>query len=255
MSVQKSVFPRRLLSIILVGWLCGTGMLNASENAFTEHQPVPSARLSNADYAALLVRDGWPAGLLNTAAEAAYLSDEEKNMVLAMNLIRYDPAKYAELYVKTTLEYFRDKEYHYPDLDIIFLTREGQAPVLELYEALQSTSPLPLFKPSEGLSRAAKSHARYQERTGELGHEGQGGMRARIEREGRWLNRIAENIAYGNPSAHHAMLSLMVDDGVPGRGHRVNMLNPAYMVVGVSWATHPRYPGGVYVINYAGGFE
>ncbi len=215
---------------------------------------VPVDRLSNADYAAYLSVDGWPVDSLNTAAKASYLSDEEKNMILAMNLIRHDPVRYAELYVKPTIAFFRGKEYHYPGLGYILITHEGAAPAKELYNELIKASPQPLFYPSEGLSRASKSHAKYQSLNGGLGHDGQGGTRARIEREGSWQTRIAENIAYGNSSAHHAILALMIDDGVPGRGHRINMLHPSYRVVGVAWAVHPRYPGGGYVIKYAGGF-
>lgn len=241
--------------ILVTTWFMAT-MHTGLENAVFDgsSRVVPVGRMTNEAYAFFIESDGWPVDSLNTAKNASYLSDEEKNMVLAMNLIRYNPVQYAELYVKPTIAFFRGKEYHYPGLGYIFMTNEGAGPVHELYNELIKTSPLPLFYPSEGLSRAAKSHARDQSLNGALGHDGQGGTRARIEREGSWQIRIAENIAYGNTSAHHAILSLMVDDGVPNRGHRINMLHPTYKVVGVAWDTHPRYPGGGYVIKYAGGF-
>lgn len=218
------------------------------------HEPLSPARVNNKDYADMLQADGWPVDLLNTAAEAAYLSHEEKNMILAMNLIRYDPTRYAALYVASLLPYFIDKQLHLPGLGYILVTREGDAPVKELYEELKRTQPVDILQPSEGLSRAAASHAAYQSRNGQTGHSGQGGTRARVEREGTWLSHLAENIAYGNPNAHYAILMLMIDDGVPDRGHRINMLKAELQVAGMAWATHPRYEGGVYVIKYAGGF-
>jgi hypothetical protein len=251
---DKRTFMKHMLIYTTILILATMHILPVYAGNDDSSRVVPVGRMTNEAYASFLESDGWPIDSLNTAKDASYLSDEEKNMVLAMNLIRYDPVLYAELYVKPTIAFFRGKEYHYPGLGYIFITNEGARPAQELYNELVKTSPLPLFYPSQGLSQASKSHARYQSLNGGLGHDGQGGTRARIEREGNWQNRIAENIAYGNTSAHHAILSLMIDDGVPNRGHRINMLHPTYKVVGVAWDTHPRYPGGGYVIKYAGGF-
>jgi hypothetical protein len=211
--------------------------------------------LSNREYASRLQKDGWPVERLNTAATANYLTDNEKNMILAHNLIRHDPVKYADLYVAEYFNYFQGREFHYPGSDVIMLTNEGIRPVRELYNELKKAKPLPLMYPSRKLTRAAVSHAEYQSRNGQMGHEGQGGMRARIEREGKWEKLIGENIAYGNWSAHDAILGLMIDDGVPGRGHRVNIMTGEFRVLGVAHRSHPSFEGGVYVIKYAGGFD
>jgi uncharacterized protein YkwD len=211
--------------------------------------------LSNREYAQRLQKDGWPIEILNTASNANYLSDVEKNMVLAHNLIRHNPVKYAELYVAEYMTYFKGNEFHYPGVNVIMLTQEGISPVRELYRELKKAKPLPLMYPSRKLSKAAESHASYQSRNGQLGHDGQGGMRARIEKQGKWEIMIGENIAYGNWSAHDAIIGLMIDDGVPDRGHRINILKENFRVVGVAHRSHPKFEGGVYVINYAGGFE
>ncbi len=210
---------------------------------------------TNMQYVERLNQDGWPAEKLNTAKNADYLTDIEKNMVLAHNLIRYNPERYADLYVTEYIEYYQGREFHYPGHDVIMMTREGVSPARELYRELSRTEPLPLLYPSEKLSAAARSHAEYQGQTGETGHDGQGGMLARIEREGEWENTIGENIAYGNWSAHDAIMGLMIDDGVPDRGHRINILEEDFRVIGVAHDFHPQFEGGVYVINYAGGFE
>ena len=244
-----------ILTVVIGLQVSCSVMTRATPELTVSSVAAADAGLSNREYAARLREDGWPVELLNTAANSPYLSDIEKNMVLAHNLIRYNPTKYARLYVAEYKKYFRGLEFHYPGMDVIILTNEGIKPVVELYNELKKSEPLPLFYPSQRLSRAASSHAEYQSRNGEIGHGGQGGVRARIEREGDWERVIGENIAYGNWSGHDAVLGLMIDDGVPDRGHRANILKKEFRVLGLAHRSHPRFDGGVYVIKYAGGFE
>ncbi len=247
-----------LVIVLSYGFVLGVYGSNNSVNQINE--PARDVRagdsgLTNQEYAERLKQDGWPAEKLNTAAGANYLSDTEKNVVLVHNLIRHDPVKYADLYVAEHKKFYSGKELRHPGVEYIILTHEGVLPAEELYSELQSTEPLPLFYVSEKLSAAASSHAEYQSRTGETGHGGQGGLQARIEREGEWKYTIGENITYGRWSGHSAVLGLMVDDGVPGRGHRINILNEDFRVLGVASESHPVYQGDVYVIKYAGDFE
>lgn len=208
--------------------------------------------LNNQEYALRLLADGWPVDTLNTAALEDYLDDDEKNIILAHNLVRYDPEKFARLYVTEYINYFQGREFHYPGLETIMLTREGDSPATELYFELLRARPVNLLYPSAGLSKAARSHLEYISSIGIRGHGGQGGLRARIEREGTWQERIAENIAYGNFSAHDAVLYMLIDDLVIDRSHRKIILQPGLHKIGVARGMHPAYPTGYsYVINYA----
>ncbi len=208
--------------------------------------------LSNEEYAQRLFADGWPADILNTAANADYLDDDEKNIILAHNLVRYDPARYARMYVTEYLSYFQGNRFHYPEMQTILLTKEGPDPARELYFELLGVNPLELLYPSKGLSGAAKSHVQYLCEHGIRGHRGQGGLSVRIERFGTWDKIIAENIAYGSFSAHDAVLYLLIDDHVFDRSHRKIILNPGLHLAGVAKDKHPLYPTGYsYVINYA----
>lgn len=208
--------------------------------------------LSNQEYALRLLADGWPVDTLNTAALADYLDDDEKNIILAHNMVRHDPEKFARLYVTEYINYFQDTEFHYPDLETIMLTREGDSPAIELYFELLRMRPVNLLYPSEGLSNAAESHLEYITSLGIRGHGGQGGLSARIDREGDWQERIAENIAYGNFSAHDAVMYLLIGDLVIDRSHRRIILQPDLYKIGVAKGMHPAYPTGyTYVLNYA----
>ncbi len=207
---------------------------------------------SNAEYAAYLAEDGWPAEKLNTAKDADYLTDEEKNLVLAMNLIRHDPPKYAQMYVYPRFQYFDGTLFRFPGQTPL-RTREGIEAVRELYLEFKETESLPLFYPSKGLCKASEDHARYMKSTGEASHKGMGGMSERASRHGDWVGSIAENLHWGATNAHEAIMSLMIDDGVKNRGHRKNMLIKSYTKVGVAIEEHPRLRIS-YVINYANDF-
>lgn len=56
-----------------------------------------------------------------------------------------------------------------------------------------------------------------------------------------WTGYIGENISYGSVSALDVMLALMIDDGVPNRGHRVNIFKTEFRTVGVFTGYHNGY--------------
>ncbi len=224
-----------------------TSQINGQEYKTTELRDFDG--FSNKEYAAWLANDGWPVEKLNTGAEADYLNDEEKNLILAMNLIRYNPEKYSTLYVFPRLQYFQGTAFHFPGR-IPLRTREGIEAVRELYLELLETEPMPLFYPSKGMSKASADHARYMRRTATASHEGGGGLGARVSRHGQWVSGLAENLAWATTNAHETIVNLMIDDGIRNRGHRKNILNPAYNKVGVAIDDHPRFTIS-WVINYA----
>lgn len=208
--------------------------------------------LNNAEYARRLAADGWPVDSLNTAKKVDYLDDDEKNLILAHNLVRYNPAKFAELYVTEYISYFRGHKFHYPGLRTIMITHEGSRPAADLYRQLLRTEPLQTLYPSRGLTQSAELYIEYLTEHNERGHDGLGGLGSRVSRFGFWRHKIGENISYGNFSPHDALLFLLIDDQVLDRSHRKVILNPEFRYIGTAKGTHPSFPTGFsYVINYA----
>jgi hypothetical protein len=177
----------------------------------------------------------------------------EQEVVKELNIARTAPRSYAS-HLKDMRRYFYGKELRRPG-DIIVLTKEGDPAVVEAIRFLENAKPLPALKLSQGMSRGARDFAEAQGRSGTVGHASDKGNQPweRISRYGTWKKMVGENIAYGLSRARHVVTSLIIDDGMPGRGHRQNIFNPNFRVVGVAWGPHTIY-GSMCVIIFAGGY-
>ncbi|HAD03521.1 MAG: hypothetical protein A2091_02190 [Desulfuromonadales bacterium GWD2_61_12] len=180
-------------------------------------------------------------------------SDLERAVWAEMNLARTRPALYTDLLAQRRVHY-QGTTYRPPGASFGLKSREGVVAVAEAAAALRRQRPLPPLAWHDGLAAAARELARRQSRNGELGHgSGTMEMRVRIERYGRWQETIGENIAYGPDQGREVVLQLLIDDDVPGRGHRKNILTEAFRAVGVGCVPHPQF-ATVCVIDFAGGF-
>jgi len=166
------------------------------------------------------------------------------------NAARRDPAGYAE-HLERLLPHFDGTLLERPGRTHL-RTDEGAAAVEEAIASLKSRRPVPPLRWSEGLAAAAADHVRDQGPIGGLEHVGtdHSDPDRRASRYGRWITGIAENIAYGENSAREVVVQLLVDDGVPGRGHRDNILHPDWGVAGVACGPHSLYQQ-MCVMDYA----
>jgi uncharacterized protein YkwD len=110
------------------------------------------------------------------------------------------------------------------------MTQEGPAVVQETIEFLRTAPPVGPLVLSPELSLAAQDHVNDTGPKGITGHSGSDGSTAqsRIERHCDWVATMGENLDYGNTQADDIVMALCVDDGVPGRGHRVVSARRAY---------------------------
>ncbi|MBC8019295.1 MAG: CAP domain-containing protein [Verrucomicrobia bacterium] len=194
--------------------------------------------------------------LLALSAPASARDQNLSKQVLAeINLARTQPRAYAG-FIREFRNRFRGKTYSLPRSTTRVQTNEGVKAVDEAIKFLSRVKPVPPFSWSSGLGAAAAELAEDQRRSGDTGHSGKtsGGMQERIERHGEWMGRIGENIGYGPTEPRDMVMQLIIDDGVPDRGHRKNTFSEAFTTAGVACGSHPRF-GSMCVIDFAGGFR
>ena len=197
---------------------------------------------------------------LALTSPASALSQELTMQVLEeINLARTEPRTYAG-FLRTFRGRFQGKFFVLPGSTSTCTTRvktsEGVKAVDEAIKFLARQKPLPPLAWSDGLAAAAAELTEDQGRSGATGHfDGQSnGPRERIERHGKWERQIAENIGYGPGDPRGMVMQLIIDDGVPNRGHRENTFIPSVSAAGVAWGPHPRFRS-MCVIDFAGGFR
>ncbi|MGQ7870713.1 CAP domain-containing protein [Sunxiuqinia sp. sy24] len=183
----------------------------------------------------------WPEAI-NTVDKAFYLDSFEKAIILELNKVRNNPARYAADYLEPLKAAYNDKVLTFPG-EAPLQTREGVAALEEAVRVLKAAAAVPPLKPSRELTSAAELLVKDQKAYGGTGHLTKSGWtpQVRIKRYGAYTSRLAENLVYGYTNAQYAIISLLIDDGVANRGHRANILDAAFTTVGVAADEHPSY--------------
>lgn len=185
---------------------------------------------------------------------ATDLTPLELSVFNELNIARQRPKELAE-HIRAMRKHFQGtlmRREGQPSLQ----TKEGLAAVDEAIQFLERQQPLPPFqRVSAGMTRAARDHVSDTGRRGSVGHEGTDGSTPfdRLERHGSWRHSSGENINYFARDGRECVVQLIVDDGVPGRGHRTNIYNKDFNVVGIASGAHATMEYMV-VITFAGDF-
>lgn len=188
-------------------------------------------------------------------ATAPFLSQTEQEIMDEMNLARTNPQQYAR-FVEEFKTYYEGNRLKIPGRPKAISTFDGVAAVDEAISFLRAQKALPPLEVTRGMCLAAKDHAADLAAKGLTGHKGSDGSlpNARVDRYGDWEGTIGETIAYEIINARQLVISLIIDDGVPNRGHRRNIFDSNYTVAGVS--IKEASPNGTRcVVDYAGSFK
>ena len=158
-----------------------------------------------------------------------------------INQCRVNPSKYS-FKLSKILRYFRGNIYEKPGYEAIE-TEEGASNVVACINYLKSVQQVPPLVPSNALSLAAQLHADDIGPSGRMSHIGQDGSEPsdRIEKFCSWSGHLGENIDYGNTSPEDIVVSLLIDDGVPARGQRLNLMKREHKYVGIGFGYHAEY--------------
>jgi uncharacterized protein YkwD len=180
----------------------------------------------------------------------AQTNNLEQEIIVELNRVRANPSAYAAE-LQTFRPYYEGNLLKIPG-SIPIQTVEGVKAVDEAVQFLRSISPMPSLSRSAGMSRSAREQVNDQGPKGTIGHNSSDGSDpfSRIARYGTAQGRQAETISYSESTAQGVVRQLIVDDGVPSRGHRQIILNPQLGAVGVACGYHARY-GTMCVMDYA----
>ena len=181
---------------------------------------------------------GWSAQQIakaNTAQNADYLTEEEKDVIFLTNLVRLDGAFFANTFLLQNRA--NDPSNYY---------------VSSLYSTLPSIKNLSMLAPNKCCFSLAESHANDMGQTGYVGHTSSDGTSCSTR-----LKRCSpkfyygENCFYGKNSATEIVLQLLIDEDVPSLGHRENILDSKFNSVGVAIRPHIHF-GYNCVMDFSG---
>lgn len=164
-----------------------------------------------------------------TARDDHSLSEKEKQMITVMNLARLYPEKFARDYLPAVVKKAERIEVN--------------ETYKELVGVLLKQNPLAPLHPDGFLYKHARTHAKDMGKSGQSGHTSSGGKTFNM-RMAPMQNRykgVAENCQYGFKDAAEVIVDLLIDEGVPSRGHRKNILDPVFNRVGVSFESHKKF--------------
>ncbi len=177
----------------------------------------------------------------------------ERAVFYEINRARTEPKGYAS-FLEKWKPYYDGTLIKFPG-EVPIETKEGWKGVEEAILFLQSIQPIPPLTLSKGMSLGAKDHLRDLSHSGKISHTGSDGSQPwdRISRYGIWKKPVGENISFGPYHAQHIVIGLIIDDGVPGRGHRKNIFNHLFRTMGIACYQQAHYRT-ICVITFAGGY-
>ncbi|HBX52112.1 MAG: hypothetical protein A2275_04780 [Bacteroidetes bacterium RIFOXYA12_FULL_35_11] len=211
----------------------------------------------------------WNKPELNTAANEAYLKKEEKEMLKEINMVRSNPKRFVQ-YIQALLDDAKKKldsygkgykhysltyrtttvngkEINTVDTTWHYANEEEYKALKSLADTLKKMKALSILKPDKGIYQAAKSFGLDNDKhKWELLHTGSDGSDPwdRICKYSPKMEFGNENIAGKGssnasvvPTPREIVIQLLIDSGIPGYGHRWNMLDPR-------WTHAACYSGG-----------
>lgn len=195
--------------------------------------------------------DDWTNQLLADLSDVSYLTLEEKLVIVEVNKCRTNPKRYAEEYLKEYLNRFTsEKQYEYNGFTSTYA--EGKVAVEEAIQEFLKATPTDALAPDEILYKTARYHNQDLGPKGMTGHEGTKGDSPSDRMKLFSPNSIGcgENLFFGQEDAKGCVIDLVIDDGIPGRGHRKNIMDKRYHYIGVAIGAHKKF-GKMYTMNFS----
>jgi hypothetical protein len=182
-----------------------------------------SVELPDKPFVIKIVRDQELQTWLDAQTFYDKLSQDEKEMLYWVNVLRKDPKSFYDTYVTEFVK-------QYPEV------KGGNVNSLKAdsYKAAR----LPMLKPFETLHTEARSQANdVAKNQRSLSHSNSKGQSFQQRMQARGITKCAgENIYEGKNDPLKALILLLIDEGVPGTGHRKALLEPQFDLFGSGFA-------------------
>ena len=181
--------------------------------------------------------------MANTAGNSSYLTGQEKDLVIYMNLARMDGEKFFNTYFQDFVDDYNKKVMKYSNYNELKISRNDKY-YRSLEQQIKAVKDLPMLWPDEALSVVARQHARDMNRNNFTGHNSSDGRSVKDRISKVYPKRSnGENLAFGFSSGFENICMLLLDKGVPDLGHRKMILGDSYGLnyVGVSIQPHRKY--------------
>lgn len=150
-------------------------------------------------------------------------TDSEKKVVELMNQVRTNP----QLFLKeVALPYIEENDFS--------RNRYAKSLIREL-DKLDSMQPLAF---DSSLQKMSEDFAEEAGKKGWIGHRR---TDQRFEKYANHVDITAENLQYGFDDPLDIVMDLLIDVDIPNLGHRKNILDPSFSIVGIAINTHKNY--------------
>ena len=169
----------------------------------------------------------WPSKELDTARDISWLSSSEKEMILEVNKLRYNPRQYATQYLEWMLLYYDGKSLKLPNNRTI-VHNEGIESLKTLIQSLKSSPSLPILFPARGMTKAARMLVYDQSLTGKTGYVSSGNRTTslRLSTFGNWYGTIGEAAYYGETDTRTILINMLFDAWVTEQTPAVQHYEP-----------------------------
>ncbi|MBA4418183.1 MAG: hypothetical protein C0392_09785 [Syntrophus sp. (in: bacteria)] len=236
------LFSAKKMQIIIINLLIMSGLWAC---AFSGKKPVDKQPVKPASAYNVPLNAG--------VADAAFLSDMEKEIIKQMNDLRVFPRGYAD-YLKDlrnrSIGIAQQEGATAVDKEQI---SEGMEGIIVFLGKKERLTPL---RASRGLSLAARDIVNDHGPRGLTGHKGSDGKSPfdRMKRYGGLEGDAAENLIYGYRDADAVLIGMLIDGSINGRDQRKNLFNNGFNLIGVACGMHKVY-GFMCAINLAAGYR
>jgi hypothetical protein len=179
----------------------------------------------------------------NTAVNANYLTSEEKNIIMYINLIRLEGEKFYYTFLQDYINNYNSKVKKYRNYNKLKITPNNSYYV-SLLKHVKGIKNLSLLYPNDKLASLSKAHAQDLNLNNLADHTSSNGDSFSKRLSKYFAGKpMSENISFGYYNSLDIVCQLLLDCGVPSLGHRFVLLDQKSNLntVGVNIQSHPSY--------------